>query len=159
MASKKSTEQETAPVRIVQQLGEAFDKARERVRERAYQIFSERNPDQGDSITDWLNAQAQVLTPIELVVKEQKKALVVEANLAGFDPAEVELEIAGDELRIFGSHRESKSSNKGGVRSTTSESSHFFQSLPIPCAVEADECTATLQKNGKLKITLPRRKA
>ena len=108
-------------------------------------------------MTDWLHAQSEVLTPVELEVKEQKKNIVVEANLKGFSPAEIEIEVEGDVLRIFGSHSESSSEEKDGATESVSESVYFFQSVHLPAAVDLDASHAKLFKNGKLKVTLPKK--
>ena len=156
MATSKKLQQEPVSVQVVQKLSNAFERAQDRIRERAYHIFQQREPEQGDSTSDWLEAQMQVLTPVELVLKDQKKSLVVEGSLTGFSPKEIEIEVGGDELRVFGSHTESETSAASGSEQTKSESAYFYQSLILPCAVDEEKCTATLYKNGKLKITLPK---
>ena len=152
MATSKKTQGEPVSPRIVSRLGTAFEQLEESIRERAYHIFRQREPQGGDSTSDWLQAQMELLNPMELEVKEQKKTLVVEGTLQGFSPKEIEIEVGGDQLRVFGSHTGPASSGASGGK----ESSYFFQSLSLPCEVDADKCTAKLHKNGKLKITLPR---
>jgi HSP20 family molecular chaperone IbpA len=129
----------------------------ERIRERAYQIFLARAPGEGDSMTDWLEAQVQLLTPIELVVKEQKKNIVVEGKLEGFSPEEVEVEVAAGELKVFGRHTESTRGEKRGTTRSSLKTMQFYQAVPLPCEVDMDGGKATLLKNGKLKITLPKK--
>lgn len=157
MASKTTPKQDSVPVRVGGSLSDAFKQLQERIRERAYHIFANREGDAGDPVADWLDAQAQLVTPVELVVKEQKKNILVEGKLKGFSPKEIEIDVGGDELRVFGSHTESKSSGKAGATETRSESSHFYQAIVLPCAVDPDRCKAKLFKNGKLSITLPKK--
>jgi HSP20 family molecular chaperone IbpA len=152
-------------IRVGAKLGEAFEQLQDKIRERAYHLSLNRDSDRGDSMTDWLHAQSEVLTPVELEVKEQKKNIVVEANLKGFSPAEIEIEVEveveveveGDVLRVFGSHSESSSEEKDGATESVSESVYFFQSVHLPAAVDLDESHAKLFKNGKLKVTLPKK--
>ncbi len=157
MASRSSTQPDSTVVRIGSKLGAAFEGLEASIRELAYQIFLGREPGAGDSMTDWLDAQMQVLTPIKLVVKNQKKNVVVEAILEGFTPKEVEVEVSAGRLKVFGSHTESKTGKKLGETRSTSETTHFFQAVPLPCEVDVDGSEATLLKNGKLKITLPKK--
>jgi HSP20 family molecular chaperone IbpA len=157
MNSMNSPQSDSPAVRVGQSLGEAFERIQERIRERAYQIFQGRDPDQGDSLTDWLNAQQQELTPVELVVKNQKKNVVVEGNLKGFAAKEIEVDVSGDELRVFGSHTESNTGEESDTSRSTSESAYFYQSVTLPCAIDPDNATAKLYKNGKLSITLPKK--
>jgi HSP20 family molecular chaperone IbpA len=156
MAASNSNQEISNPIRVGRKFSAAFDRLEERVRERAYQIFLGRESGEGDSITDWLEAQLQVLAPVELVVKEQKKNVVVEGNLKGFKPKDIEIEVGPGELKVFGSHVETKTSRKGGETRSSSQKAHFYQIVPLPCDVDADACQAKLLKNGKFKITLPK---
>lgn len=157
MATSKEPPQEPVSLQIVHKLSKAFEQAQERVRERAYHIFQQRDPEGGDSTSDWLEAQMQVLSPLELELKEQKKNIVVEGSLQGFSPREIEIEVGGAELRVFGAHTDTDNTSAPGSRQIQSRSAYFYQCLPLPCAVEAEKCSARLYKNGKLKITLPRK--
>ena len=158
MASAHSPQSDSTPLRIVSKLSHAFDRLEERIRERAYQIFKTRGDKDRDSVADWLEAQLEVLTPVELVLREQKKNIVVEGNLKGFTPEEIEVEVGTQDLRVFGSHTASKTGKKAGATTETfAETRHFFQAMPLPCEVDADKTKAKLLKNGKLVVTLPRK--
>ena len=108
-------------------------------------------------MTDWLDAQMQVLAPIDLVVSEQKKNVVVEGNLKGFSPKEIEVEIGAEDLKVFGLHTESTTRKKRGATQSSSKTVHFYQAIPLPCEVDIDGSQATLLKNGKLRIKLPKK--
>ena len=100
-------------ITISNRLSGAFDELQNRIRERAYHIYLDRGSDQGNSVADWLSAQMELVSPIDLEVKTQKKNIVVEANLKGFASKEVEIEIEGNILKIFGTHAEiDKKENK-----------------------------------------------
>ncbi|MEE4146018.1 MAG: Hsp20 family protein [Halieaceae bacterium] len=157
MATAPSTQSDSSPLRIVGKLGDAFDRMEGRIRERAYQIFKARGNGHRDPVADWLQAQLEVLTPVELVLKEQKKNVLVEGSLKGFTPEEIEVEVGAEDLRVFGSHRESGTGKKSGATESFAETRHFFQAIPLPCEVDADKCTAKLLKNGKLVVTLPKK--
>lgn len=158
MASPNSAQTDSTVVSIGTRLGQAFDKAEARIRELAYQLFLGRDPDEGDAVTDWLNAQMQVLTPIDLQLKDQKKNVVAEATLTGFRPEEIEVEVSEAGLKVFGSHTQSTTEKKKGKTSTSSETVYVYQAVPLPCEVDVAASEATLLKNGKLKITLPKKK-
>lgn len=159
MMAAKSLPQDPTAVRVGSRLSKAFERVEDRIRERAYEIFQGRSELGGDPVGDWLDAQWQFLSPVELVVKEQKKNVVVEGCLKGFAPKEIEVEVNADGLRVFGSHTESKSGTKRGVKQSSSETVHFYQSVPLPCEVDAGASDAKILKNGKLKITLPKKVA
>ena len=157
MADKKPVEK--AFISIGNKLSGVFDKLQDAIRERAYHISMDRDPDQGDAMADWLDAQLELVTPIELEVKEQKKNIVVEGNLKGFSPEEIEIEVDSDFLKVFGSHTESDTNKKGDATKSASESVYFYQLVRLPTAVDLDDSHAQLFKNGKLKVTLPKKVA
>lgn len=157
MASVDSPQENPTSVRIGSKLSAAFERMEERIRERAYQIFQARAPGEGDSMTDWLDAQMQVLAPIDLVVTEQKKNVLVEGNLKGFSPKEIEVEVGTEDLKVFGLHTESTTGKKRGATQSSSKTVHFYQDIPLPCEVDIDGSQATLLKNGKLRIKLPKK--
>lgn len=152
----KTVAEQHPPVRLVDQLSEAFNELEQRIRERAYHIFLDRDGEKGDPVGDWLDAQMEMVAPVTLEVKEQKKNIVVEGNLKGFTPKDIEVEIEGRQLKVFGSHTESKKERHGESSETCEHSMHFYQSVTLPCDVDVDASSAKLLKNGKLKVTLPR---
>ena len=156
MAASQSSKSSATAISIVDRLSDAFARVQEKIRERAYLNFLDREPGQGDSVDDWLSAQWEVLNRINLVVKEQKKKLVVEADLKGFSPKEIEVEVGAHELKVFGSHKESAGSNKRGTAGSSSEEVYFYEAVSLPCTVDAGSSEAVLYKNGKLKVTLPK---
>lgn len=157
MAAKKSPDPVSASIVIGNKLSELFTQVQEKIRERAYHNFLGREPGEGDSTADWLSAQWEVVAPVELVVKEQKNNVVVEADLKGFSPKEIEIEVDNGTLAVFGAHSESGSSGKGDAATSTSETVYFYESVPLPCPIDPEECHAKLFKNGKLKVTLPKK--
>jgi HSP20 family molecular chaperone IbpA len=157
MASPKAPQTDSTVVSIGTRLGKAFDNAEARIRELAYQLFLGRDPDEGDAVTDWFDAQMRVLTPIDLQVKDQKKNVVAEAMLTGFSPEEIEVEVSDAGLKVFGSHTQSNTEKRKGKTSSSSETVYFYQAVPLPCEVDVAASEATLLKNGKLKITLPKK--
>lgn len=147
----------TSGIHISHRLSEAFSQFQEQVRERAYQLSLLRDPAQGSPMTDWLEAQAELSELVQLEVKEQKKNTVVELTLRDFAPQEIEIEIAGNVLHIFASHSESSRQKKAGGGGSISKTQSFFQSVPLNAPVDLDHSHATLLKNGKLKVVLPKR--
>jgi len=157
MTAANSPKQDSTPVRIGSKLSAVFERVEERIRERAYQIFKSREAHEGDHEQDWFDAQWQLVAPVELVVKDQKKNVVVEGNLKGFAPKEIEIEVGATELRVFGSHSESSTRTKGDATEVNADDRYFYQAVPLPCEVDADASEARIFKNGKLRVTLPKK--
>jgi HSP20 family protein len=124
--------------------------------QKAYEFFIERGSLLGSHFDDWLRAEFELLQPVPVDVTETTDIVSVKAAVAGFQPAEIELSVIGDELFITG---ERKSENKKDDESTYySEwrSDRFARRLRLPCEVEPDGVTATL-KDGILAITLKKK--
>jgi len=147
----------TGNIRLSHRFSEAFRQFQEQIRDRAYHLSLGRDPTEGDPMNDWLEAQAELSESVQLEVKEQKKNTVVEVELKGFAPDEIEIEVAGNILQIFGSHSETSSRKKGHVSGSTSKTQAFFQTVPLHAPVDVDHSHAKLFKNGKLKVVLPKK--
>ena len=138
-------------------ISKTFNHIQDIIRKRAYHISLDRESSEGDSLSDWLDAQTELLTPVGLELKDQKKNLVVEGKVNGFSPDEIEIEVRDGMLRVSGSHTDSSSKTKDDRTESKSTSTHFYQSLSLPWAVDEDKIRTKLAKNGQLKVTLPKR--
>lgn len=147
----------TSSIRLTDQFSEAFSEFQAQVRDRAYQLSLLRDPAQGSPLSDWLDAQAELSESVRLEVKEQKKNTVVEVMLKDFAPREIEIEVVGNVLQIFGSHSETQSQEKANGRESTSTTQTFFQSVPLAAPVDLEHSHAKWLKNGKLKVVLPKK--
>ena len=56
-------------------------------------------------------------------------------------------------------HTESKTTKKEAATESLTGTMHFYQAVPLPCKVDGDAGDAKIFKNGKLKITLPKKDA
>lgn len=148
---------ESPAIRFTDKFSDAINQLERAIRERAYQLYLDRHPDQVDSMADWLEAKAELVTPVQIAVNEQKKNVVVECVLKDFSPEEIEIEVIGDVLKVLGSHNETTSNTEGHASESTTNTLSFFQSTHLPAAVDVDNSHAKLFKNGKLKITLPKK--
>ena len=155
MATSKP--EDTSIVRISDKFSKAFHTFQDQIRERAFHLSLNRKTGEEDSLADWLDAQAELSEPIPLKVKESKKSFVVEGELRNFSPGEIEVEVAGNVLQVFGSHTETEKGKKSDDCDTTSSTVSFYQALPISTEVDSCKSHAKLFKNGKLKITLPKK--
>lgn len=152
-----SNSSKTSNICLSVQFSEAFNQFQEQIRERAYQLSLIRDPAQGSPTTDWLEAQAELSEPVHLEVKEQKRNTVVEVKLSDFSPEEIEIEVSGNVLQIFGTHNETTTQKKSDGSGSTSKTQSFFQSVQLNTPVDLDHSHAKLLKNGKLKVVLPKK--
>jgi len=51
------------------------------IQERTYHIFHDRDASSGDAISDWLKAESEVLSDINMTLKDKKNQVVIEGNI------------------------------------------------------------------------------
>jgi len=155
MASPSPTTKPVVHVR--DSFSDSFHKIQNMIRERAYYNFLNRSFHDGDSLTDWFQARSEVLSDIDLQLKDQGKNIVVEGGVTGFTPQEIEVEVCDGELRVSGSHKETSTSKQDGNTESKSQTRYFYQSFPLPAAVNEDKIQVKSSKSGTLKLTLPKK--
>jgi HSP20 family molecular chaperone IbpA len=134
---------------------ETFGHLQDKIRERAHTIFKSRDSADGNHVTDWLQAESEVLTSIALSFGEEDGRYVLRGELPGFAPDEVDIHIEGNILTVGGCHKtEVKKKTKSG-QATASSEINFFRRVSMPNDADADHIAATF-KSGVLEVTLPK---
>lgn len=89
-------------------------------------------------------------------VTETPETFVVETEVPGIDPQDVEISVIGDTLTVKG-EKESTRETKDAVRHHVERTyGAFSRTVTLPAAVDPDRLSA-LSKNGVLTITLGKR--
>ncbi|MFQ5465585.1 MAG: Hsp20/alpha crystallin family protein [Thermodesulfobacteriota bacterium] len=83
---------------------------------------------------------------------------VVQADLPGIDPKDIEVSVVGDTLTVKGERKTEWKKKKEGHIFHESSYGLFERTLQVPEGVEADKVHATY-KNGVLELTMPAGKA
>ena len=89
--------------------------------------------------------------PIE--VKETDDALVLQAEIPGMDPKDIDISLTGDVLTISGQKSEEQDEERARYHYTERRYGFFQRSIRLPLPVEPDSVEAE-SKNGLLMITL-----
>jgi HSP20 family protein len=89
--------------------------------------------------------------PWALETEEMDKEYVVRAELPGFEPAEVEVEVRGEELRVRAEHKEAK--EKEGEKE--SRYAEIERTMTLPPGTEKEKMEARYH-NGVLEVHLPK---
>jgi len=132
-----------------------FNHIQDMIRERADQLFHSRTPDQGDELSDWLNAESEILTDVNLTLQDDKDQIVIEGNMKGFLPKEIELKAKDGLFQIVGTHTEKSSSKEKGMTKKTSKHINFCRSFALPDEVETDKMEVKL-KSGQFTARIPK---
>ena len=109
-------------------------------------------------LDDGTGAGYRVRRPYPLVnIWESTDGLVVDAELPGINPSDVDIAVANGRLTISGKYPEAEGDAKTYQRRERTEG-EFTRAFELPYRVEAETVTATY-KNGILRVTLPRAEA
>ncbi len=88
-------------------------------------------------------------------VYEDKDNIIVEAQLAGINPDDIDVSVENDVLCIKGeSEKKTEVDEKNYYRKEIRRGS-FYRSIPLPAHVNADKASAEAV-DGVLKITIPK---
>lgn len=86
---------------------------------------------------------------------EDGNEVIIETQLAGIDPEQVDIAIENDTLCIQGkSEKKSEVDDKNYYRKEI-RSGSFYRSIPLPMHVRGDEAKASA-KDGVLRISIPK---
>lgn len=88
----------------------------------------------------------------DLEVRDEDKAIAVRADLPGFAPDDIDLQVVGDRLTIRATH---KSETDEKDRGWTRQRREYYQTVPLSAAVDAEKIDAHF-RNGVLTVRLPK---
>lgn len=90
-------------------------------------------------------------------VYEDDGNVVVEANVPGIDPEDVDVEVEDNIVSISGSREETKEEKEKNYTRKEIKRGSFKRVVRLPADVKSDEAQAEYE-DGVLKITIPREK-
>lgn len=90
-----------------------------------------------------------------LNVWSSQDGLVIDAEMPGVDPGEVEISVEGDELSLHGKVNASKPAEGEAVLRRERPAGEFQRTLSLPFRANTGAVKATF-KNGILRISIPR---
>ena len=132
-----------------------FNRIQKSIQERAYHIFHDRDSNSGDAISDWLKAESEVLSDINMTLKDNKDQVVIEGNIDKFLPEDIEIKAQDGKFTICGIHTEKSSSEKKGVTRKSSTQSNFYRSFALPDSVDTEKMKVEM-KSGKFTAKIPK---
>jgi len=132
-----------------------FNQIQDMIREHADRIFHDRNPNEGDDLSDWLKAESEVLSDINLKLEDGEDQVIIQGDIEGFLPKEIEIKAKDGIVEIAGIHTEKSSSKKKGVTRATSKQKNFYRSFSLPDSVNTEKMDVKL-KSGKFTASIPK---
>lgn len=99
-----------------------------------------------DAVSDWMPA---------VDIREESERFVVEADLPGVDPDNIEITMEEGILSLSGSREIVNEDNQEGLRRMERISGRFYRRFSLPDGVDAEGVTAR-SNNGVLEIVIPK---
>jgi len=121
----------------------------ERIRKEMDNIWDtlfEKRPVRADGVSEWMPS---------LDLSETKNSYIVNAEIPGIDPKDVEISLVDNVLTIKGEKKQEKQEENENYHLIERSYGSFTRSFRLPVQVQSDKVKATY-KNGVLKITLPK---
>ncbi|PYU28929.1 MAG: hypothetical protein DMG32_01520 [Acidobacteria bacterium] len=136
------------PQAIYKRLNELYDA----IARRAFELFEDDGGIFGRDLDHWFRAEAELLHPVHVQVRESDDAIIVDAEVPGFSASELQLSLEPRRLTISGKKQSSSEEKKGNVLYSERCSNELLRSVELPVEVNASRATATLN-NGILELT------
>ena len=134
----------------------SVDVLMQNIRQRAYELFSQRGFGDGFALEDWLRAEHEISWPAAELV-EQDQAYQLKVALPGYSAGEIQVTAMPQEI-IVNAASEKKGTSKPAepsketVRWSEFRSNQVCRRFEAPSAIDTNQVTASLQ-DGLLTVT------
>jgi HSP20 family protein len=150
-AKTSAVARQTETENVLDRMQQAYDS----IAKRAFEIFDNNGRWFGHDLSDWLQAESELLHPVHLEIAETDEALTVRAEVPGFTPKELDIHVEGNRLTIAGKHESKEESRKGKTIHSERCAKEILRSVYLPSDVDGSMVNATL-KDGVLNLELPK---
>ena len=150
-AKTSAVAKQTESPNALDRMQQVFDS----IEKRAFEIFDNNGRWFGHELSDWLQAESEILHPLHLEIAETEEALTVRAEVPGFTAKELDIHVEGNRLTIAGKHESKEESKKGKTIYSERHAEEILRSVDLPSDVDGSKVNATL-RDGVLNIELPK---
>lgn len=141
---KDATDQ---PIPLFQEIEKRF----EDVRQRAFDFFDKRGRELGHELTDWIQAEREVLGWPAAELAEKNGEYKLEVTLAGFGANQVEVTATPTEIAVHAAIKTETKAAEDHVLWTEFGPNDVYRRFRLPQPIDVDKTSAALD-NGLLKI-------
>lgn len=131
-----------------------FEKFADKIRARAFELFSRRGGRPGNDLEDWLVAEKELCWPTA-ELREKVDSFEIDVALAGFHDDEITVTALPDEVIVKARHvtkREDDHKDEAELHWSGFSSNEVFRRIELPTSVDVDALKASF-KGGMLSIT------
>jgi HSP20 family molecular chaperone IbpA len=127
----------------------------EAIARRAFELFEGDGGISGRDLDHWFKAEAELLHPAHVQIRDSDDAIMVAAEVPGFSANELQVSLEPRRLTISGKKQSSSEQKKGSVLYSERCSNELLRSVELPVEVNTPRATATLD-NGIFELTVPK---
>ena len=135
-----------------------FEEIADRIRMRAFNLFSNRGYSEGHDLDDWLTAQREICWPAAELIEEDDK-FEVHVALAGFEADDITVTATPRELIVKAArkHEKKEAEDRDGTKVRWSEfqSNDVYRQIDFPADVDVAKIRADFE-DGMLEIDAPK---
>jgi HSP20 family protein len=150
-AKSSAVTKQTEAQNVVDRFQQVFDS----IEKRAFQIFDNNGRWFGHELSDWLQAESEMLHPLHLEIAETDEALTIRAEVPGFTAKDLDISVEGKRLTISGKHESKEEGKKGKTIYSERCAQEILRSVELPSDIDGSKASATL-KDGVLNLELPK---
>jgi HSP20 family protein len=122
---------------------------------RAYELFEREGRAEGNDVRHWLEAEKELLLPVNLTVEETESDIIVQVEVPGFTADDLEVNVEPRCLTITGLRQSKTDRKNAGTMESEESSEDLFRSMELPSEVNTAKISATLT-DGMLKVQMPK---
>jgi HSP20 family protein len=134
---------------------EQFDGIYDSIAKRAFELFEGNGRWLGHELEDWLRAEAELLHPVYLEMREADGSFTVEAEVPGFTAKDLEINVEPRCLKIAGKRETKEEEKKGEAIRSEWCADQILRVVDLPADINTSKVNASL-KDGVLTIDLPK---
>ncbi len=157
MTAQAATAMQTTKgsVPVKQSSSDLFDMVSDSITRRAFQLFENNGHWLGNDWENWFRAEAEMLHPLHMELKESDSEYTVRAEVPGFTSKDLDIKIEPHRMSIAG-RRETKEEGKDGKTIHCEMcSDQILRTIDLPVHIDTTKASATL-RDGILTIDLPK---
>jgi HSP20 family protein len=122
---------------------------------RAYEIFESHGKNFGHEWDDWFEAERELLHPVHLELSESADSLILNAEVPGFRPGDLELSVEPRRVTIAGHREVGKEKRAGQALFSERCSDQILRIVDLPAEVNPEKVAASFT-DGVLEVTMPK---
>ncbi len=122
---------------------------------RAYELCQSRGFYHGSDLEDWFRAESELLRFVPVEVMEDENEVKVLADVPGFSPKDITVQLDSNRLLIRGKTEHSQERHKGNVAYSERLGNEIFRVVNLPTEVDSEKANAVVH-DGILELSLPK---